>query len=243
MIRDKLLSLKVTSLKSGEGHVPVSFLPDVCPICRHGISPRYVCGVLDGERDNRGMSVGGRVQAVFQCPLRACRHLFIGSYEWAPTRGVDQNPARYVLRRLAPVTPRTEGFPQEIVALSPAFGHIYNQALAAEDLGLTDIAGMGYRKALEFLIKDFAIKQHPDKAGEIRRAQLSHCIRDFVQDPNVRLCSERAAWLGNDESHYERRWKDKDVGDLKVLIGLTCNWVQNVMVTERYSVGMQKTKV
>ena len=28
-------------------------------------------------------------------------------------------------------------------------------------------------------------------------------------------------WLGNDETHYERRWKDKDLDDLKVMINST----------------------
>ena len=32
---------------------------------------------------------------------------------------------------------------------------IYNQSLSAEDNNLDQIAGIGYRKALEFLIKDY----------------------------------------------------------------------------------------
>ena len=33
--------------------------------------------------------------------------------------------------------------------------------------------------------------------------------------------------LGDDETHYERRWIDKDLNDLKNLIRLTVNWIAN----------------
>lgn len=48
----------------------------------------------------------------------------------------------------------------------PDFASLYRQALAAEGYGLTDISGMGFRKALEFLVKEYAIRRFPQILSE-----------------------------------------------------------------------------
>ena len=50
----------------------------------------------------------------------------------------------------------------------------------------------------------------------------------------MKECAKRAAWLGNDETHYTRKWEDKDVKDLKLLVHLTVNWIDNVLLTQKY---------
>jgi len=42
----------------------------------------------------------------------------------------------------------------------------------------------------------------------------------------------RAVWLGNDETHYLRKWEQKDLTDLKNLIGLTVHWIEMEELTE-----------
>jgi hypothetical protein len=54
----------------------------------------------------------------------------------------------------------------------------------------------------------------------------------------VKECAKRAAWLGNDETHYTRKWETKDVSDLKLLVKLTVNWIDNVLLTEKYIAEM-----
>ena len=61
-----------------------------------------------------------------------------------------------------------------------------------------------------------------------------------MDDPRLKQCAERATWLGNDETHYERKWIDRDVDDLKTLIRLTVNWVESALLTEKYAKGMVK---
>lgn len=39
-------------------------------------------------------------------------------------------------------------------------------------------------------------------------------------------------WLGNDETHYVRRWEEKDLSDLKRLISMTVSWIDLVMDSE-----------
>jgi hypothetical protein len=100
--------------------------------------------------------------------------------------------------------------------------------------GLDEIAGGGFRKALEFLVKDYCIRKHPDQTDKIKRTFLGTCIKEFATDANVKKCAERAAWLGNNETHYIKVWSGHDVEDLKRLIKLTVNWISNELLTEQY---------
>jgi hypothetical protein len=130
--------------------------------------------------------------------------------------------------------------PEEINSISPSFSEIYNQASFAEAANLDKISGVGYRKALEFLIKDYCIVLNPDKEKEIKTTFLGRIIGNFVSDPNIKACAERAAWLGNDETHYVRKWQDKDINDLKELIRLTMQWIKNDIRTRKHIEEMPK---
>lgn len=125
--------------------------------------------------------------------------------------------------------------------VSPAFINIYSQAVMAESLNLDELNGIGYRKAIEFLIKDYLCSKYPDKADEIKGKFLSRCIKDHVDDPKIKDCAEMAVWLGNDETHYVRKWKDRDMDDLKMLMQLTLYWISSELLTEKYKPSMSKT--
>lgn len=120
-----------------------------------------------------------------------------------------------------------------IKELSQSFCKIYNQAFAAEQMGLDQVCGVGYRKALEFLIKDYLISLNPDKDDKIKNKFLGNCIKDDVSDTNIKNVAERAVWLGNDETHYVRKWNDKDVSHLKGLINLCLHWVEAEIKTKK----------
>lgn len=126
-----------------------------------------------------------------------------------------------------------EVFPFEIATLSPRYCEIFNQALAAESYDLNEIAGPGYGKALEILVKDFAKRQKPSDIARIEQAKLGQVINNSIDDENIKTVTKRATWLRNDEIHYVRIWKDKDIGHLKGLIQLTVNWIDNVLRTEK----------
>jgi len=128
--------------------------------------------------------------------------------------------------------------PEDISDVSPLFPEIYGQALAAESSGLDQVAGVGYRKALEYLVKDYCISVNKEAAKEIKGAPLASCIHKYVDSPQVKICAERAAWLGNDETHYVRKWVDKDLSHLKELILLTINWIHSSILTAKYAANM-----
>lgn len=117
-------------------------------------------------------------------------------------------------------------FPVEIVNYSKSFIEIYKQALVAETNGLTEICGLGYRKAFEFLIKDYLLKKHPKTEHEkIKKMLLSPCINQYVTSDEIKLVAHRVLWLGNDQAHYLKKWKGKTLADLKSLIDLTIKWI------------------
>lgn len=124
--------------------------------------------------------------------------------------------------------------------ISPGFVEIFSQVQEAEALGLDSLIGVGYRKALEFLIKDYLISKHPDEEDKISRQLLAQCIRDYVTDPNIKDCADRAVWLGNDEAHYVRKWSDRDIEDLKTLLKLTRYWLSSEFLTAEYRERMQR---
>lgn len=77
-------------------------------------------------------------------------------------------------------------------------------------------------------------KLNPEKEEEILKAFLGSCIKEYVEDGKVKECAKRATWLGNDETHYVRKWGTKDIEDLRTLIRLVVNWIESDVLTNQY---------
>jgi hypothetical protein len=144
----------------------------------------------------------------------------------------------YSFQGVLPQTPVALKFPL-IDLISARFSEIYNQAVAAEQYGLSDIAGTGYRKALEFLIKDYCVALDPSNSELIRKKFLKNVIDDHLEAGKLKMAATLTTWLGNDEGHYERRWVDKDLGDLKALLNLTITFVNEEIQLEQYIRSMR----
>jgi hypothetical protein len=142
------------------------------------------------------------------------------------------------LFRTRPFEPAQITFAECIQEVSPKFCEIYDQAHKAEGFSLLQVCGVGYRKALEFLIKDYLIKKHPEDEAAIKAKPLGRCIDDDVEDPKTKAVAKRATWLGNDETHYQRLWIDKDLSDLKTLITLVLYWIEAEHLTEEALTSM-----
>ena len=182
-----------------------------CPFCHSRVTPVF------HYFDKRNLFAS--------CPNESC-----GRY-YALTQNKD---GKYV--KVAPnSTLSSRSFSDIICSISSGFVKIYNQSYQAEQMNLDQICGVGYRKALEFLIKDYLISKASDEhiINSIKSTLLSNCIKKYVQNENIKNVAERATWLGNDETHYVRIWADKDVTNLKHLIDLTVRWIENEVETER----------
>lgn len=178
------------------------------------------------------------LHVAYQRPIERCQRMFIGVYH-------DQN---YTLRNwelmsIAPYRMKTREFPQWLGTLSPLFVEIMKQVDVAKSKELDQLVGMGMRKALEFLVKDFAIQEHPDQKDNIRQqTKLGRVIDEYLKDENINACAKRAAWLGNDETHYERRCEEMDITNLEELIDLTVSWIDIHRRTKKYRDAMSDPK-
>jgi len=218
--------------EGGEIAVIVDKDPDTCPICFHGIEPID----LKINHLSHGTYHGKSLECIFRCPRQLCQRLFIARYS------VPHYSSGYVLRETLPCELANVHVSDEIEKISQDFCNIYNEANKAEQLGLLLVAGPGYRKSLEFLIKDYLCILHPNEADKIKEKQLGNCINEYVKDGNVKFAASRAAWLGNDEIHYFRKWEDKDLQDLKKLIALTQHWIESEKLTEDLKTSMATGK-
>ena len=126
-----------------------------------------------------------------------------------------------------PEASETTNFPEGLSALTPKFVEIYHQSEKAENSGLTELCGIGYRKALEFLVKDYAISNHPERQEQIESSVLSKCITDYIDNEKIKTLAKASAWIGNDETHYVRKHQDYDVQDLKRFIKATVAYIES----------------
>ena len=210
--------------------------PDECPICHVSLKPLVLGAFIDLNTLYSEEFNNSHAEVIFRCPSKACRSVFIGGYLYLKHSG-------YIYNYVYPISEKPTEFSTEIRGVSGKFIEIYNQAEAAESHELPLVAGPGYRKSLEFLIKDYAIKESTEsKVEEIQHMQLSKVIDNFIDDKRIKEIAKRAAWLGNDETHYLRLWEDKDVTDLKKLINLTVNWIENVENYKKVIIDMPDGK-
>lgn len=220
-------SFTIVTSSYDRGQTTLSFVgePDKCPVCGRGQSckPHYA-------RETKS----GICFAYFQCVLDNCRAPFFGSYE---KRG--DNRYYFVDTQVPNYTEETEEVPELIKTISPNYSQIYNQSAQAEDKGFDLIVGCGYRKALEFLIKDYSIllikgdskdeelsEEDKEKIEKIKKANLAKVIKDYLNMPKVQALASRATWLGNDETHYERRLEKGDVSVMKRLMRLVIHFIE-----------------
>jgi hypothetical protein len=190
---------------------------DQCPICSKSVSPEFIYSALHPSN--------GNMEVVYRCTDKECSSFFVGYFE-RDAQIVGRNMFGYKLIRSAPKSFESREFSEEIMEVSSEFVEIYNQATEAENINLNKIAGVGYRKALEFLIKDYCtLDKTETEIEKIMNKQLSKVIEEDLQDPKITKFAKKAVWLGNDETHYVRKWQDKDISDLKVLIEIVVNLI------------------
>jgi hypothetical protein len=184
-----------------------------CPFCGITMIPEYHFCIYNEDVCS--------LDVFSQCTNASCEKTFITEF----FEGTDAA----VFDSVKPLgMPFKKEFSDILNDLSPNFIEIYNQSYVAEQLGLNHVCGVGYRKALEFLIKDYLMSMNPEEKHEgIKIKFLGNCIKDDIDNANIKKVAVRAVWLGNDETHYIRKWENKDISDLKTLIGLTIHYIES----------------
>lgn len=106
-------------------------------------------------------------------------------------------------------------FSEHITNTSSRFVKLYNQAYKAEYDCNYELAGCGYRNALEVLIKDYAINVLKVSKKEVIDKKLYKAIETYLPDVDMSNCADVVRILGNDNTHYERDYEDIDFTVLK----------------------------
>lgn len=229
-------------LNESQGKTAFNFsfeMVNKCPLCHHAIRPIPLFSHLLENFEMPG-TLPAAYAVLLMCPNCSRYFLQLGRAGWRSGDLVYEMETSFVY----PQEQVPPSFSQIIKSLSQQFVAIYTQSASAESNGLNEIAGMGYRKAFEFLIKDYLIKEHdtPEEQEKIKKLPLAKCITNYVIDPRIKDMASRAAWLGNDQTHYLKKHTDKDTKDLKILIDLTLRWIELELLTQEARQEIQFAK-
>jgi hypothetical protein len=195
-------------------------VPEMCPLCRHHVDPRRLTAHSTAPDD-------ARVDFAFQCPRADCRRVFVGEYRLGPD-------GEYDLLAVAPRPAVAETLPDAVADLAPAFVELYGEAREAEARRLHQLAAVGMRRALDLLVREFAAREHPDEAEELRGLALGACIRRCVPDPLVREYAARLPGLDEDQAAFGGAG-EPDPERLRVLARLLVNWLENVTLVREHA--------
>lgn len=181
-------------------------IPNICIHCHKEV------GFIVKSTTNYNYQTDTSVAVTFLCP--SCEKYSVYEYNGINAsqqiaRLVDYSYTKQISTHL----------PKNIEKVSADFVKIYNQSQTAEAYNLMDICGVAYRKAAEFLIKDYAIRKFPEDEETIKKDALGQIISNKLNAfPKIQNLAKATAWLGNDETHYVRKHTDKDLADLKAFL-------------------------
>ena len=201
-MKRKILLLNTQGTAHGKYEIE---LPNYCPWCKSKISPSILSST-PFDTSNKAFPVS----LTLQCP--SCNKHFLQTYKVNFTPG--GSIAELKMDNDKPMPETLFEYPSEIDEISQEFKNIITQSSNAEALKFDHLAGIGYRKAIEFLVKDYLIKCKNEDKSKVSTQQLGQCISD-IDDARINNLARAASWIGNDETHYVRKHVDKDVQDLK----------------------------
>ncbi len=196
--------MKLFSVKS----VP----PNECPFCHVHIYPSFYAASKEYNVENKKIVV-----SIWNCTNQKCQkpfvaeHLilhddvFFNSYLSGNIKEIDWPEC---------ISALPDG---QNIDIPSRFLDIYKQAQIAEKNMLTELAGMGYRKAFEVLIKDWVLQSNPEDINKIKDMFITNVIKTYFSDEVKKLC-DRLIWLGNDHTHYSFKFAEYGLDDIKELI-------------------------
>jgi len=206
----------------------ISPVPEICPYCHSKIIPHLV----SASRYNN------RLDVMFRCPAAKCKYAFLTLY------AVDHNAKTTFITIEFPRYAQDD-FPQNIKDISSSYCKIFNEAYAAEQAKLLEVAGLGYRKAFEILIKDYLRSQKSDDETPIYNAEeldvmtISQCI-GLMDSNKLASLSQMIPWLQNDVTCFANKWEEKDVADMKALLNVARHYIESELIGNHYLKEMGK---
>ena len=191
-----------------------------CSLCGFDILPAHITSFFYWDDD--GSYLQNTLYSLFFCPH--CKQVMMRKVP------ITENHVGRLTERNSvtfhPHSPPCTRFSNAITTISPQFVEIYHQSEAAEAAGLNEVCGIGYRKAIEFLVKDYCCSVDPEHAENIRNEFLGQTL-NRIQENRIKTLAQGAVWLGNDETHYVRKNEDRDITDMKRFIAALVHFLDS----------------
>ena len=189
----------LASMNAGDIEAEVLF-ENKCPICNFGI---------DLTNDWRHFHSIGDTNEFDIITLHVCPHCYHAFCIFHHMK-YENRKLKEISQSVYPNNVENIEIKEEIREISPRFYEIYGQCKNAKNEGFTELYGMGFRKALECLVKDYASQKNPDKKDEIIAKSLHNCIIDYFGDFEGKEEMLACKWIGNNETHYLNENKSED---------------------------------
>lgn len=219
--------VKIEKYIHNVGRTCTFYSTEICPYCNKAIFPEIK--VLNFSNNYN------HVSCIVSCP--ACSNEFLIKFK---RDAANANYVYYYYEALPFPEPQIN-LPADFQELFPEFYKIYTEAAQAESYNLLEICGMGYRKALEALVKQYAIELFPDEAQTIQKEMLMPTIQRFAS-PKIVTLATAATWLGNDHAHLVTKHPDYDLNALKSFINVLCQYIQSEKEIEKATDLINKSK-
>lgn len=173
-------------------------------------------------------------QYLYKCWNKSCNNLII-----AVCRDNQDD-----IKIIYPKKPESFDFSpfENIQKISQNFINIFNDAYAVESLWYKEIAWPWYRKAMEYLIKDYALYlvwDNQEEKEKIIKEWIMDCITWYIEDSRFQELAKHTMWLWNDQVHYYQKWEDKDIEYLKWMIKTAMNYIEMQLKMQIYSNDFQ----
>ncbi|MBN2781902.1 MAG: hypothetical protein JXQ66_01530 [Campylobacterales bacterium] len=181
-------------------------IPRKCPICHYESEPIYKSGTIINYH---------KIDIAFHCTN--CHHMFIGKYKKLQTN-------KYTLVDTWPKTLRNINF--EIKDISPNFVKLYEESICAYDSELIQLAGIGLKKSLEILLKDFLLHLNQNDADVINKYTLEESMENFNKKINVIEISNINDCMKKSEC-YNTKFEQSDIVRIKALINTISNAIRS----------------
>ncbi|MEG0471104.1 MAG: hypothetical protein RR588_02105 [Solibacillus sp.] len=207
-----------------------------CPHCKKSVAPKVIYSnyIWNTEYNAQGIEI------VLECPRDRCKKVYLAKVVYQEY-GDEEYNQKYLIDWIIYPAKYEKFEDEEVEKFSPMFIEIYNQTLKADEMNLSEIVGLGYRRATEFLVKDYI--KNLIKEGEIKEITVedveksyrtSNLIQKYIRDNRIKDVAKKFFDLSNDYAHYEKIYTHRDINDLKVLIKLLIYEIKMNMVYREY---------
>jgi hypothetical protein len=173
--------------------------PMTCPHCGYGTDGTITNYSLFANNENAYVAISIR--------CTHCNRLFLAIYEGKPPikGNIDSEHLNFIR-----CIPSDSGVPapENLETLSPRFAELHHQAQVAVEHDLYDLAAIGYRCALEVLVKDSAIEELKEPPEVVKKMKLERALAKYLKQEKLLKTADVVRFLGNDHAHYEKRYPE-----------------------------------